>query len=134
MTDTAKNTLISSFNPYRHKRYCITISQEISLNGQDFALILRYIPDRMLLEHESVAAYLKNSIAPRQDQIETLVHDILEDIMNLIIPRWLEVNLKQISNKAGHRISITIEESQPNWDDNGFLGRLPPPSNPPNSS
>lgn len=128
MTDTAKNTLISSSNPYRHKNYCVTISQETSLNGQNFSLTLRYIPDKMLLEHESVVAYLKSAIAHRQDHIETLAHDILEDIMNLIIPRWLEVTLKQISNKAGQQISITIEESQPNWDDNGLLGRLPSPA------
>ena len=117
--------ILSSFpNPYRNKTYIVAIIQEISLNGQAFKFGLRYTPDKLLLDHEGLAGYLEQMLNRESKKAELLAHDILEDIMNQIIPKWIEINLKHEENKFGQNVLVTIEDRQPGWENSPLINRL----------
>ncbi len=122
---TARDILSSSPNPHRHKSYVVAITQEITLNQQAYLFGLRYIPDKILLDHQGLANYLEQMLANAPPEAESLAHDILEDVSNEIIPKWIEVNLVQEENKFGQNIRITIEDRQPHWENDKLLNRLP---------
>lgn len=125
MTIASKETLASFQNPYRNKTYTVSIVQEITLGSQTFLFGLRYAPDKLLIDHEGLAGYLEQIVAHNPKKAEILAHDILEDVMNQIIPKWIEVNLRQNPNKFGQNILITIEDRQPGWEEDALLKRLP---------
>ncbi|MCF6215636.1 MAG: hypothetical protein L3J58_05620 [Emcibacter sp.] len=120
-----KDILSSSENPYRNKTYVVSITQEITLNQKIYLFGLRYVPDKLLLNHEGLDDYLGQMIAHKTTKAENMAHDILEDITNHIIPKWIEVNLVNGDNNRGQNISITIEDRQPNWENDTLLKRLP---------
>ncbi|MBL4803045.1 MAG: hypothetical protein JKY45_14265 [Emcibacter sp.] len=125
MTNSSKNILSTEANPYRNKNYTVSLLQEITLNEQTFQFGLRYVPDKLLLNHEALVDYLTHILKQTSLKTEILAHDILEDIMDQIIPKWIEVNLKQQPNIFGQTILITIEDRQPGWDEPLHLQRLP---------
>lgn len=121
----SKEALSSFPNPHRNKTYTVSIVQEITLGNQIFLFGLRYVPDKLLLNHDSLAGYLEQILANNSKKPEILAHDILEDIIDQVIPKWIEVNLKHEENKFGQNVLITIEDRQPDWQDDGLLKRLP---------
>lgn len=121
----SENSLSSFPNSYRNKTYIVSVIQEITLNGQAFQFGLRYAPDKLLLDHEGLAGYLEQMLNRESKKAELLAHDILEDIMNQIIPKWIEINLKHEENKFGQSVLITIEDRQPGWESASLLNRLP---------
>lgn len=85
---------------------------------------LRFVPDKLLLDHDSLSHYLKGVLQERKESAEILAHDILEEITNQIIPKWIEVNLRQESNSSGQDILVTVEDRQPRWENDQLLLRL----------
>ncbi len=125
-----KDILPSSENPYRNKTYIVSITQEIALNQKTYLFGLRYVPDKLILGHDGLADYLKQRLTHKTTKAENLpphilAHDILEDITNHIIPKWIEINLVDEENNHGQNISVTIEDRQPNWENDALLERLP---------
>jgi len=120
-----KDILSSSSNPYRNKTYTVSVTQEVRLNQQAYLFGLRYVPDKLLLNHEGLATYLKQKFAGEATKAEILAHDILEDITNHIIPKWIEINLVNEENTHGQNIWVTIEDRQPDWQNDALLKRLP---------
>lgn len=126
MTTSPRNILSSTANPYRNKSYTVSLIQEITLNQQVFLFGLRYVPDKLLLDHEALANYLEQILADKPEKAEILAHDILEDIMDQTIPKWIEISLRQKENQFGQNILVTIEDRQPGWEEDALLRRLPP--------
>jgi len=126
MTNTAKKDILSAApNPYRNKVYIVSITQEISLNQQSYLFGLRYVPDKLLLNDAGLANYLEQTLGHKAKSAEILTHEILEDITDQIIPKWIEVNLRQKDNDHGQNIFITMEDRQPGWENTPLLNRLP---------
>ncbi|PCI49602.1 MAG: hypothetical protein COB49_04835 [Alphaproteobacteria bacterium] len=125
MTISSKEALSSLPNPYRNKTYTVSITQEITPGEQIFLFGLRYVPDKLLLDHDGLSEYLEQILTCRSAKTEILIHDILEDIMDQIIPKWIEVYLSQKQNKFGQNLLITVEDRQPGWKDDLMLSRLP---------
>ncbi len=123
MPNSEKDILTSFPNPYRRKTYTVSVRQDVTIGRRDYLFALRYIPDKMLLDNGGLNSYLDQREAGRT---ETLAHDIMEDIMDQIIPKWIEVNLRQKHNKFGQNILVTMTDRQPGWEDDAFLNRLPP--------
>jgi len=125
MDNHLKKNLHTTPNPYKSKACCVSVLQEITLDKQMFLLGLRYFPDKLLLDHKGLAAYLGTMVTRDGSKVEALAHSILEDIMDQIIPKWIEITLKQQQNKFGQTVLVTMEDRQPNWQDDALLSRLP---------
>lgn len=126
MTISSKEALTSFPNPYRNKTYTVSITQEITLKNQSFSFGLRYVPDKLLLNHEGLVGYLEQVLTHNDKKAEIMAHDILEDVMDQVVPKWIEVNFSHEENKFGQNVLITIEDRQPGWEDDDLLKRLPP--------
>ncbi|KAA0579740.1 hypothetical protein FZ983_15110 [Azospirillum sp. B21] len=95
----------------------------VELRGEPMAgtrLTLRLVPDRLVPEPASVAAYLAE-FAGFTDGLEALALAILDDLNNELVPRWVEVVLES-DMPLPHR--VVIEDRQPNWDNPQLMGRL----------
>ncbi len=123
MPNSEKDILTSFPNPYRRKTYTVSVTQDVTIGRRAYQFVVRYIPDKLLLDNQGLNSYLRQREAGRA---ETLAHDIMEDIMDQIIPKWIEVNLRQKHNKFGQNIRVTMTDRQPGWEDDAFLNRLPP--------
>lgn len=84
---------------------------------------LRYVPDRDILNPDSLATYLEN-VWNADTSLEEIAQTILEDINDQVIPSWLEVTLSHQTETTEH--DVQIEDRQPHWKDRGLLDRLAP--------
>ncbi|MEX0693142.1 MAG: hypothetical protein WD075_01735 [Rhodospirillales bacterium] len=90
----------------------------------DANLRLRYVPDRDILNPDSLARYVDALAQMPFASFEETAQLILEDITDQVIPSWLEVTLSR--HDAQMRHEVRIEDRQPNWKDRGLLARLAP--------
>jgi len=84
-------------NPTPRRDYLISITLPeftclCPLSGYpDFAVIrLRYVPDKWCVELKSLKLYI-NSFRDKSGFHEAVTNQILEDLVKLLKPRWLEV-------------------------------------------
>lgn len=119
MSDIVKTSL----NNNAHKDLVISLKQNILLADNPAQLHLRYIPDKLLMDHAGFADYVKAHITPLNHAEET-VHIILEEMVDTLVPRWIEVGLWCEENEQ--QIIITLFDKQPHWHNDLLLTRLPP--------
>ena len=96
-------TLIKTYpNPDSRKNWIISIE----LNTEP-AILLRYIPDRLVADHISVKEYLNSQLSIEWPMPEKMLLKMIEDVQNELVPKWLEVEY----NLQG--IVVKIEDKQP---------------------
>lgn len=83
-------------------------------------VVLRYVPDRLVLEPAGVAAYLAG-LAGLAGGLEALALAVLDDVGNEAVPRWAEVEAERAA-PLPHR--VLVEDRQPGWDNPALLARL----------
>ncbi|WNJ99145.1 hypothetical protein L2D14_14890 [Thalassospiraceae bacterium LMO-JJ14] len=108
--------------PAPQPRHDAVVILENSL--KDAHLRLRYVPDRDVLQPESLGRYVDAIRAMTFASFEETAQTILEDINDQVIPCWLEVTLSRGGTDMHHE--VRIEDRQPNWKDRGLLDRLAP--------
>ena len=88
-------------------------------------LSIRFIPDLLILDQDALKNYLDSLHIVKANTIEEVTLNILDDITDQLIPRWIELT---VWTKDCNRniTTISIEESQPNWKNTGILDRLKP--------
>ncbi len=119
-THQRRDILASSPAPLPHHDI-IVILEDTCMGDR---LRLRYVPDRDVLDPESLTAYVDALGKISFASLEETAQLILEDINDRIIPRWLEVTLSRHADQMRHQ--VRIEDRQPHWKDRGLLDRLEP--------
>jgi len=97
-------------------------------DGTRASVILRYVPDRLILKRDTVEDYLSALESSQWETIEEVAVTLLGDLRNELIARWLQVTVKMelpYLARVG-RQGITMEDRQPNWSNDALLERLPP--------
>ncbi len=89
-------------------------------------VILRYVPDRLILEPPTFGRYLNAMGAFEWPSLEEAAATLLNDVSNELVARWVQVS---ISAPPGVHPGIDshdvlLEDRQPNWDNSGLLARL----------
>lgn len=86
---------------------------------------LAYVPDKLLLNGGAFDAYLGAFATGAETSVESLALDILDDIGNEIVPRWVRVvvSLPRIEPGTGMH-SVIAEDRQPNWDNPCILANV----------
>ncbi len=96
-------TLINTYsNPDIRKNWIISIELDSVP-----VILLRYIPDRLVADHESAKKYLNSQLAIEWPTPEEMLFKVIEDVQNELVPKWLEVQY----NHQG--IVVKIEDKQP---------------------
>ena len=85
---------------------------------------VRYVPDKLVMDANSLPAYLEAVEFSPGDSLEQLAGTVLVDLNNEIVPRWLHVTATVDATMDVVRHSVTFEDRQPNWDNPALLARL----------
>jgi len=87
-------------------------------NFPDFATIrIRYIPDRKLVELKSLKLYI-NKFRDQEMFHETAVNRILDDLVGLVDPRFMEV-VGDFNVRGNIKTVVTVRHAQKGYSPNG---------------
>lgn len=102
---------------------CVPQKMDVSV-----AVIVRYVPGRLVLSPDSLAAYLETLAGLDWPTLEDLATAIVKDVSNEMLTRWAQVNVKSEQTGLGHVSAheVTVEDRQPGWRNDDLIYRLPP--------
>lgn len=110
-------------NPRTNLDYIVMLEGRVAHHGH--YVHLTYVPDKLVLGAESFEAYLAAFGADAPLMIEQLAFDILDDINNEIVPRWVQVIVTAPHGGPSVRPQkVIVEDRQPNWDNPRILAHL----------
>ncbi|PHZ85252.1 hypothetical protein [Paremcibacter congregatus] len=112
-------------NTHRSRSLSVALLQDLTTAQTAYRVGIRYIPDKLLLDPENLPAYLEKILSQTDVTVDLLAPEIIEDLMDQVIPKWIEVTLEQAPDQQNQKIIVTVEDRQPNWQDDGLLLRLP---------
>jgi len=118
-------------NPQPLLDYVATLSESLKNTGgtgatllNQTSLLIRYVPDGVVLEKESLGAYLDVIASTEWTSLEGIATAILDDLNNEVVPRWVHVSLSGPEDENGARHSVIMEDRQPDWENPDLLARL----------
>jgi len=127
---TRRNILETANNPDRRLDYVVSLQgrvQHSSKDQQNALVRLRYIPDALILSPQPFIAYLDALSSLEWPSLEQLSNVILDDFNNEVVPRWVQLNLSApFEGDVEGEHSVTLEDSQPKWDNQRLVSRLKP--------
>lgn len=109
MTAPAKRRESLAVAPSPDPRHDYLVGMEGSVGGA--AVVVRYVPDRLIATSESAAAYF--AALDASASVEALALMVLDDFNNELVPRWIEV---RIERDQPLRHWTQVEDRQPGWD------------------
>lgn len=120
-----ESLLKSRTNPRNSLDFIVTHSGALGPSG--LRVSLRYVPDKLLIDDQSLAVFFASLARPEPTAPESVALAILDELNNEIVPRWVQIAVAG-GNGAGGQPSQTVivEDRQPNWENPGILDRLPP--------
>jgi 7-cyano-7-deazaguanine reductase len=120
----AESTLeaVENDNPQRDYDVDFTIPEFTCLcpqsNFPDFATVkIHYVPDRKLVELKSLKLYI-NKFRDQEMFHETAVNRILDDLVTLLDPRYLEV-VGDFNVRGNIKTVVTARHTQQGYSPNG---------------
>ncbi|MBL6945339.1 MAG: hypothetical protein ISR47_01730 [Rhodospirillales bacterium] len=124
MDTTARRGLLST-GPNPGARLDYVVSLEGALDAQ-LSVVLRYVPDKAVLEDGAFAAYLRQFENTAGERMEALGVTILEDVNNEVVPRWVQVSVakREETGPASEHHGVLLEDRQPRWDNRSLLSQL----------
>ena len=130
MDPHARRSLLSAVrNPDSKLEYVISISGHMTPfeSDQRSSVVLRYVPDRLILAPPAFGRYLDAMGLLQWSSLEEAAVTLLNDISNELVARWVQVSVTAPQHihpgVLGH--DVLLEDRQPNWDNAGLLARLP---------
>lgn len=118
--------LKSRANPRNDLDYIVTHAGALGTAGGRIAL--RYVPDKLLVEAQSLATLFASLARDGAAAPEAAALAILDEMNNEIVPRWVQIAVSaDVDGGDGLPAqTVIVEDRQPNWDNPGLLSRLPP--------
>ena len=124
-----RTLLVTTPNPSPKLDYVTGFEGHIDVSASESSteIVLRYVPDRHILEASSFEKYLQVIEQTKWRSLEEIAVTLLDDIRNELVARWVQVNVKSnpvdLPHLHGH--SLTLEDYQPNWQNEDLLSHLP---------
>lgn len=86
-----------------------------------------YVPHRLILNARDFDAYLDTLAQVAVESTEQLAHVMLDDFNNELVPRWLQIRVRQGgAGGTGATHDVLVEDQQPKWNNPALLARIPP--------
>lgn len=124
--DARRRLLETTSNPDGRLDYVITLSGRLGRAADAPRLTLRYVPDRLILEEKSFAAYLDALAETRWPTLEAATTAVLDDLNNELVARWVQltVTAETAEGRSATEHAVYLEDRQPSWDNEALLSRL----------
>lgn len=123
-----RNLLSVTANPEIKLDYTVTLKGRIGTTQEtrQATIQLCYVPDKFILEDSAFRQYLDSLSDADWQTFEELAALILHDLNNEVVARWTQVKVAKQSTQEGSERAhtVTIEDSQPHWDNPALLARL----------
>ena len=125
MNDSRDRRALLPTRQNEHTSLDFVVSVEFSLalpvaRGEG-RLMVRYVPDRLLLSTEDLAPWLTRIEAAEPHEIEQSAVMVLDDLNSELVPRWIQVLVR--THEEGE---VLVEDRQPDWDNASLLAGLKP--------
>lgn len=118
---TDRYRLLSFTNPNPKIDYISRLDGD-ALNG-DLTVSLSYVPDKLVLLTAAFHEYLADIQITETASLEPVALQVLDDINNEVVPRWVEVKIWARSESKKSTNVIVIDQ-QPKWKNPSLLARL----------
>jgi 7-cyano-7-deazaguanine reductase len=120
--DRLQRRSLLTVRPHPGSRHDCLVILSGRAGGTDVTVTLRYVPDRLALDADAFAAYLR-VLDP--GDLEALAVAVLDDAGNEAVPRWIQVTAdRPLMDGALRTHAIVVEDAQPGWDNPRLLARL----------
>jgi len=119
--------LTSAPNADKALDYIVTLAGHLpNSHGAARHIVLRYVPDRQVLDAKAFGTYLESLSRETWDKPEDLAVTILGDVNNEVVARWVQVSLSvpDLQHHAVETHAVIIEDRQPGWENASLLSRL----------
>lgn len=90
---------------------------------EQVAIELRYVPGKLLLTQAALQTYLTG--LPEPSSLESLAAMILDDLNNELVPRFVQIRVRETGAVSGADHAVLMEDRRPRWDNPALLARLP---------
>ena len=97
-------------NPNPAHDYLVQHDCVLIAAGRSLKLSVRMVPDKDIADDASLKDYLAG-FSPSGARLEHIANQILEDLLNTLIPRFLHIELSAQQNGGLQR--VVMEEKQP---------------------
>ncbi|MFC7048658.1 hypothetical protein [Emcibacter nanhaiensis] len=118
-----KEILKATPNPDKQREYVIELHKTLDFESESFGITLKYVADKLILAHSSFDDYLDQCQVQEWNTPEGLASNILEDCMDILVPKWIRVQIFCMDEDSGLQANIYIEDRQPNWNDDALVSR-----------
>lgn len=123
-----RNLIRTAPNPGKKLDYVVTIHKTVSGSSPLFPaeLVLRYVPDKLVVIPESLETYFQEVSEISFENFENAAVLLLDDFNNELVPRWICLHLEKKDTSQDHIQfhQATIEDHQPKWHNERLLERL----------
>ena len=121
--------LTTAANPDPRADFLVMLSVVARPALGEISLTVRYVPDKLVLEPASLAAYGSAVDGVAWRDLESLAVAIRDDIANELVPRWLQTVAAR-RGETGADVGTTdhqvlLEDRQPGWDNPALLRSVP---------
>ena len=112
-------------NPNPAKDYISEYTGQLKSQTKPANTVVRilFIPDRLILDPESLNLYLSEMSSQPWPSIEELANTLLRDIQNEVVPRWVQVHVDVAWPNAthlSHQMAL-VEDQQPGWSNQSLF-------------
>lgn len=113
---------------FRQRDYVVSLAGNLLLAAAPAPVRIRlaYVPDRLVLDRDCFEAYLERLASQSWPGLEEAMTAMVGDIANEVVPYWVHLSAATKIRIDGSEDShtITMEERQPNWDNDELLSRF----------
>lgn len=121
MDSTARRQLLAT-EPSIHHEQDFLLALKASVGSNNIILNLYYVPDRELIAPHALEPYLAQ-FSGTAKPLQHVAADILEDMVNVLIPRYILVEITQTDNFLSQQ--VRTQESRPKWENAHLLSFIP---------
>ncbi|WP_417317150.1 hypothetical protein [Emcibacter sp.] len=118
-----KETLKAAGNPDKLREYVIELHKALEFDRETYSITLKYVADKLVLVHDTFADYLDQCQVQEWNTPEGLASNIMEDCMDVLIPKWIRIQIFYIDEEGGLQANVYIEDRQPSWDNDALISR-----------
>lgn len=119
---SSESLLKSRTNPRNGLDYIVVLAVPLGASGGRVSL--RYVPDKLLVDERSLAAFFASLANAEPGAPEVIALAILDELNNEIVPRWVQIAVSD-GDSGQPAPTVVVEDRQPNWENPGLLDRLP---------